>query len=409
MAEHLHCPHDTTCSGCSSIGVDYSKQLEAKLHNVRTLFEQSALRSFQASAISPVTPSPKVSAYRNRAKLVVARRSAAEHGIALGLYRAGTHEVVDIPGCPVQTESINAAVELIRKAVTRFNVKPYDESTHSGDLRFVTIRNGVNTGEILIGLVTLGPDLTGAGELASYVMEHCQGAVGVVQNINPTKGNVIFGSSNRLLAGRDYLEESVCDARIRLGITSFFQVNTHVAAQAYRAIVRGLTDKENGDGPRAASDATLLDLYAGVGTIGLIASPHVGRIFGIEEFPEAVDLSRAAAQAQGFEHTEFRCGLVEEVLPDLIGELSAAGHSADHLLVVVNPPRKGLHESALDLLIRTRPERIAYLSCSPATLLRDLVRFERGGLTVRRVELFDMFPQTDQIETLAILRRTEDD
>lgn len=381
------------------------------------LFARSPLRSFEADSIRSITPSPNQAGYRNRVKLVPVR---VRGQIRLGLYRAGSHKVVDIPGCPVQTDGINETVEIVRTAIERFNIPLYDEGTHTSDLRFVTVRQSSGTGEILIGLVTRTQHLPHADAITGYLMDHCSHVVGVVQNINTQKGNVIFGPMSRLLAGRDYLEETVCDVRIRLGITSFFQVNTAVAVRAYESILRNVTSESSGGSDMhgalvgeppvapqsvAAEDVTLLDLYAGVGTIGLVATRHVGWVYGIEESSEATELARVASRINGFYNIHFREGLVEENLPELFGDLCRQRVSGDRLVAIVNPPRKGVGATVADLLLEVEPARIAYLSCEPNTLLRDILRFEAGGYRVVHVELFDMFPQTEQVETLAVLHR----
>lgn len=207
---------------------------------------------------------------------------ARSRRIKLGLYRAGSHDVIDIPGCPVHMKGLNHAIEVIREGLGECDICLYDEVAHTGDLRFITLRQGVATAELLIGFVTRNRDFPGGDRLTRFVMDRCRNVVGVVQNINPEKGNVIFGPTNRLLAGRNHLEEIVCGVRVRLGLTSFFQVNTAVAEKAYEAIVRSL-EPDN--------DMTLLDLYSGVGAIGLIASSHVRRIMAIEEVPEAIELA----------------------------------------------------------------------------------------------------------------------
>ena len=401
MARIVSCPHFPTCSGCSLIGVPYAEQLEAKLRAVGDLFKESTLRTFQAASINAITPSPKPYGYRNRVRLVPRR---AGENVALGLFLAGSHHVVDIPGCPVQSAGINDVVEVIRASVRDLNIPLYDEVTHTGRLRFVTVREAMATGELLVGFVTLSEAFPEGDALVDRVMHECRRVVGVVQNINPAKGNVILGPTNRLLVGRDYLEEIVCDVRLRLGIADFFQINTAVAEKAYRAIVENVTGGGTVGKPSAGTARiVLLDLYAGVGTIGLAASRYVRHVYGIEESGESVTLAQAAARANGIDNVEFQQGLVEQRLGQLAAALRKEGVSGGGLAAVVNPPRKGLDPAVIDALLEARPGRIAYLSCAPRTLIRDLIRLTDGGYRVARVELFDMFPQTEQVETLVML------
>ena len=399
MTVVVSCTHFPACSGCSLVGVAYAEQLDQKLRVVRGLFGQAGLRGFDDRTFGGITPSPTPSGYRNRVKLVPAKRTSGDSAIRLGLYLEGSHKVVDIPGCPVQLEGINNAIEVVRSAISRSSIALYDEETHTGDLRFITVRQGLGTGEILVGFVTRSAECAGLAALAKHVMTECEDVVGVVQNINPEKGNVIFGRESRALAGREYFEEVVWGLRLRLGLTSFFQVNTPVAAKAYEAIIGHLALTEHD---------TLLDLYCGVGAIGLAAARYVGRVIGIEEVREAAGFAKAASRTNRIANAEFRIGLVEERLPSAVGELHDHGVMGGRLRVVVNPPRKGVDSQVVDLLARSMPARIAYLSCSPVTLIRDLGRLVKGGYRVRHVELFDMFPQTEQVETLAILEASPD-
>ncbi len=410
MTQETACSQFPACSGCSAIGRPYDEQLAEKLQRVRQLFADAALPEFDSRFITRITPSPDAAGYRNRVKLVPRRVGGdaitdaeddlvvgAGH-IKLGLYRAGSHDVVDIPGCPVQMAGVNEVVEAVREGIDTCSISLYDETTCAGDLRFVTVRQGAATGELLVGFVTLASDFPGGDKLASFVTSRCSGVVGVLQNVNPAQGNVIFGDASRLISGRAYLHEAVCGVRLRLGLTSFFQVNTGVAELAYSALVRGLLLDHR---------VTFLDLYSGVGAIGLAAAGSVHRVVGIEEVAEAVDFARDAANDNAVSNVEFRTGLVEDRLPELVNELRRMGVNTGRLVVAVNPPRKGLDPKVLSMLRRMGSVRLAYLSCSPPTLIRDLAVFMEKDYRVRQVELFDMFPQTDQVETLVILEKRQ--
>ncbi|MGD2110736.1 MAG: 23S rRNA (uracil(1939)-C(5))-methyltransferase RlmD [Phycisphaerae bacterium] len=400
MESVLSCPHFPACSGCKSIGVPYAEQLEAKLRAVRALFEVSKLGTLSPASIERITSSPKPYGYRNRVRLVPKRQGAH---VALGLYQAGSHRVVDVPGCPVQSDGINTCVEAVRSAIEAFSVNLYDEREHTGDLRYVSIREAAATRELLVGLVTAAEPFAPGRAVARYLADQCQNVVGVVQNINPKKGNVIFGPTTRPLCGREYIEDQVCDVRVRLDLTSFFQANTAVAEKVYEAIARHVTPTSRSSADHK-TQTVMLDLYAGVGTIALIASAVVDRVIAVEEFEGAVALARTAAAVNNRHNIEFRCGLAEDLLPQIAGELRRRRGDAD-VVAAVNPPRKGLDASAVTGLINLAPARVAYLSCAPRTLIRDLVAFERGGYRIERLELFDMFPQTDQVETLVLLER----
>jgi 23S rRNA (uracil1939-C5)-methyltransferase len=384
------------------MGIPYQDQLDAKMEAVRGVFERFGDGLIDPRLVESIAASPAQLGYRNRVKLVPTRRleeplgsDFEPPGVALGLYQAESHVVVDIPGCPVQMPGVNRAIEALREGITAHGIRLYNEITHTGDLRFVTVRESSAAGELLVGLVTLREQCDGLEPLADDLLEHGPGVVGVLQNVNPRRGNVIFGGSTRLLAGRSSIEEQVCGVRVRLGLTSFFQINTEVAELAYQAILDGL---------EVTHRDTLLDLYCGVGTIGLIAARHLDQVVGIEEVGEAVELGRAAVEVNDLANVTFDRALVEERLPACVEPLRAAGGPDMGLLVVVNPPRQGVKAEVIEKLIGAAPRRIAYLSCRPFSLVRDLKRLVAGGYQLESVELFDMFPQTEQVETLAILQ-----
>ncbi|MCH7993520.1 MAG: 23S rRNA (uracil(1939)-C(5))-methyltransferase RlmD, partial [Planctomycetes bacterium] len=336
MESVVSCQWFPACSGCSAIGMSYGEQLATKLEQVRQLFVEAGIPGFDVDRMTKIHPSERVSGYRNRVRLVPAYKSPRSEvnrnspsptggattkgdGIALGLYREDSHVVVDIPQCPVHTAEINRVLEDIRSGIESAGLRIYDESTHRGDLRFVTVRQGINTGELLVGLVTRTDSRAGVQEVADHIVSRNAKVEGVLQNINPRPGNVVFGAKTTLLTGREYLEELVCDVRIRLGLTSFFQVNTGVAEQAYRAIQDGLM---------LSADDVLLDLYCGVGSIGLTTARHVSKVIGIEEVGEAVHFAIDAARANGIRNAEFQVGKVEDRLPRLVKHLQREGHTS---------------------------------------------------------------------------------
>jgi len=398
------CSRFPVCSGCDHIGIPYEDQLAVKLERVRDVFAHARLRGFDPMSIATIHPSPLQAGYRNRVKLVAfggaGENAAGPDGVVrLGLYREDSHQVVDIPDCPVQAEGINRVVEVVRAGICDVGLSPYVEVTHEGTLRYVTVRQGIGTGDVLVGLVTRTEEREKVTALADYIVRRDESVVGVLQNVNEARGNVVFGSRTKLLNGQPFLEEIVCGVRIRLGMTSFFQVNTGVAEMAYATIRDRLG---------LSHDDVLIDLYSGVGAIGLTSAAHVGRLFGIEEVPEAVHLAIDAAKASGIRNAEFYMGQVEKRLERVLRRVRAGGAATNALKLAVNPPRKGIARQVVHAMCEAQPERIAYLSCAPQTLVRDLKSLKNGGYRIVSVELFDMFPQTEQVETLAVLRRAGD-
>jgi 23S rRNA (uracil1939-C5)-methyltransferase len=264
-------------------------------------------------------------------------------------------------------------------------VAPYDEQLAQGQLRYVVLRVN-HLGEVLATLVTAVEQWPGGEALARALMSAAPQVAGVVQNINPSRGNAIYGHADVPLAGRTHLTDQVGAVHVRLSPTAFFQVNREVAAQLYADVLTAcaLTGTER-----------VVDCYSGVGGVALTLASRAAEVIGVEEHPAAVEDALAGAQLNHATRTRFVRGDVATCL----AELDAAD------VVVLNPPRRGCAVKVLDEVARLRPRTVAYVSCAPDTLVRDLALLAQRGLATRSVRPYDMLPQTPHVETLAILTR----
>jgi 23S rRNA (uracil1939-C5)-methyltransferase len=273
----------------------------------------------------------------------------------------------------------------VARLVTARGVTAYDEGRLTGTLRYVVLRASA-AGAVLVTLVIARDAFPQGAALADELRAAHPEIVGVVQNVNPTRGNVIFGDRERTLAGSAALEDRVGPVRLRVSSRSFFQANRDVAALAYAAIA----------GAAALSGSeTVVDAYAGVGGIALTLAPHAGRVIGIEQHPAAVEDAAWSAAASGIGNARFVAG-------DVAGSLADVGAAE---VVVLNPPRKGCAPEVLRAAAGLGPRTIAYLSCSPETLLRDLGALRRLGYRTASLTPFDMLPHTPHLEALAVLTK----
>ena len=370
------CPATGRCGGCLLGAFDYGAQLAWKERRLA-----GALDGLHTPA--QLVPSQSASAYRNSARLVYGRprRDAA---VCLGGYAPRSHHLVDLAGCRV----IEAPLEEVRGAVLGAlrvrDVAPYDERTRQGLLAYVALRGNAR-GEVLVTLV--GPELTALEPLADLAATH-PAIAGVAANRRGS-GNAIFGRRTVTLAGRGELADEVGGVRVILSPTAFFQVNRAVATRIYADLADALLRHA----PRSVVDA-----YAGVGGIALtLAARGVTEVSGIEVNTDAVrDAGRAAEEARlsvRFVAADAALGLRAE----------AATRAVD--AVVVNPPRRGLDPAMRAAIGEIRPRLVAYVSCDPDTLARDLRELVAQGLTIESVRGYDMHPQTPHVEALAILTR----
>ena len=371
------CPAYGACGGCTLEHMQYAAQLAWKQAHVRAELERAQLDVPVAACVA----SPRPLGYRNKSKLVYA---VDERGRPrLGAYAPRSHRVVDLAGCRVAEPPLDDTAAALRDLLAAHAVKPYDERLGEGQLRYAILRVSA-LGQVLVTLVTSGEPF-GEGEAIARALQAARPeVVGVVQNINRSRGNTLYGDEERTLAGEAHLAEQVGPVHLRLSSTAFFQVNRDVAARIYADLseAAALTGQER-----------VVDAYAGVGGIALTLARGAAEVIGIEEHARAVADAQAGAQLNHATRARFVVGDVQGVL----GGLDAAD------IVVLNPPRRGCAPAVLEAAARLGPRLVAYVSCAPDTLARDLVLLARLGLRARSVTPYDMLPQTPHVESLAVI------
>lgn len=374
------------CGGCQWQHVAYGAQLAAKRQQIiDALRRVGELTDLPESLVAPVL-ADRLLAYRNKVTYPLAR--ASDGTVKAGYYRKGSHQLINLNQCPVQDERLNPLLANLKRDIQRRGWSIYQETQHRGKLRHLSFRIGHHTGQILLTLVSTEPldDLESQAQewLAAYPE-----MVGVCLNLNPAKTNAIFGPQTRCVAGQPYLEESFAGLRFQIRSTTFFQVNT---VQAERLVQLMLTELN------LQGTETVVDVYCGVGTLTLPLAQRVASCIGIESQPEAVAQAKQNAVLNGLQNTNFYVGKAETPLAELL----AGGIRPD--IVMLDPPRKGCDPAVLEALLQLKPGRIAYMSCNPATLARDLKHLcGAGGYRLTKVQPADFFPQTAHVECVAFL------
>ena len=371
------------CGGCVLQHLDYPAQLAWKDGDFRR--QVATAPSLASTLVHPPVPSPKPFGYRNKSKLVAG--TDEDGALILGAFSPRTHDVVDLSGCAIAQAPLDAVAQSAIDVLRRHAVTPYDERLLVGTLRYVILRANV-FGHVQMTFVTSSSSFPEAGAVIADLRERHPEIVGVIQDVNETRGNVIHGDADRLLWGAMTLDDEVGGVKLRLSPRAFFQANRDVAALAYAAIKAAIA-------PRPSD--VVVDAYAGVGGIALTLAPHVGRVLGIEEHASAVEDATANAQLNGCANVAFVAGDVADHVRDI--------GSAD--IVVLNPPRRGCAGAVLEQAAALAPRTMAYLSCAPATLLRDLERLHTLGYETTSLTPFDMLPHTPHLEALAILSRRD--
>jgi len=376
------CPHFPDCVGCPLIGHPYGEQMRRKHQRVLEAFRPYP--SLAGLDVGTVVGSPQAFGYRNQAKLV-ARRD--RHGLRLGVYRPGSHQVVDIRRCPVHHPLIGRTLEAVAEAVERFGIPIYDDRTHAGTLRYVMIRVSNWTKSAQIILVTRDRVLPRVRELVR-TLQRVRGVASIIQNINAAPGNVILGREFRPLTRETALIERVGFLKLKTHAGSFLQANIAVARKLYDQALRWAAP--------TAHDVCV-DLYCGVGALTFYLATAAQHVAGIEESPIAVGDAKENIRLNGFHNVRFYCGDATTTLPDIAARLGRVD------VVTLNPPRQGATEATRTAIVACAPKRIVYVSCDPATLARDLDWFATHGYRTLQVQPFDLLPQTDHVECVAAL------
>jgi len=376
------CPHYPDCVGCALIGQPYGVQLERKRDLVRAALDRHP--SLGALDLADTVGSPKAFGYRNQAKLV-ARQTG--RGLLLGIYRPGSHQVVDIRQCPVHHPLIAEVLAAVARQIELCGVTIYDERIHTGQLRYVIVRMSGWTKRAQIILVTRERDWPEARALVR-ALRRVRGVASIVQNVNPAPGNVILGTVYVPLGGEAELVERVGFLKLKSRAGAFLQANIPVARKVYERVL---------DWAAPTAEDTAVDLYCGVGAISFFLATTAHHVVGIEESPLAVLDAKANVRLNGFHNVRFHAGETGALLPEMAERLGRID------LITLNPPRKGADESTRSAIVRCAPRRVVYVSCDPMTLARDLDWFAARGYRPTRLQPFDMLPQTEHVECVALL------
>ena len=338
--------------------------------------------------IPPIVPSPKRLGYRARVKLVV-RRSRGD--VAAGLYAPESHRVIDISSCPAHPRPVNEVVHYLKKKVQELGIAPYDERDDSGDLRYLDLRYSFARRELSVTLITRHSNLPEGANLALALQRRFPFIVGVIQNVNEQRGNVMWGNSFRTLAGRDTIMERLGDLKLVFPAGVFSQANPFTARKLYERVWE-MAALKGGE--------TVMDLYCGVGPISLYLAAAARQVWAVDDSTLSITTAKQNARRNGRGNCRFIAGDVAETVAQIRQNLPRLD------LVVVNPPRKGVQPAAMEAILAAGASKIVYVSCEPKSLARDLERMISAGYNLRQVQPFDMFPQTDQVETVALLEKT---
>ena len=388
----VDCPVAGPCGGCSLRHLDYAAELRAKQESVLDAFRR--IGGLEVPVLD-ILPSPEVDRYRNKVQFPV---GVDKNGVpCIGFYAGRTHRIVPCPDCKLQPSVLNEIGNALCAFFARQGIRPYDEQSGKGLVRHIFLRRGAHSGQIMVCLVCTRAKLPHAEQLCTALREQFPAISTILLNVNAKNTNVILGSENHILYGPGYIEDTLCGVPVRLGPLSFYQVNTLAAERLYGVAAQYA---------QLTPDDTLLDLYCGMGTIGLSMAGQCRELIGVEIVPEAIESAKANAARMGeavAAKSRFFCADAGQAAT----QLAAEGLHPD--IVMLDPPRKGCDEATLSAVVRMAPRRVVYVSCNPATAARDAAWLEQNGYHAEKVQPVDLFPRTKHCECVIALSKGEID
>jgi len=377
------CSHFGICGGCTYQDFNYQKQLQEKENFVRESLQK--LGGFVDPPVEPIVPSPDTFFYRNKMEFSFADQNGK---LVLGLHERGHFEkMFDVNVCFLQSERSNQIVAFCRDYFVRAGLPGYNWHTHKGFLRFLVIREGKATGEIMVVMVTS----KGEADLKAWAEELAQKfpqISSVLHLVNPTKAQVATGEEEIVLWGQSYIKEKIGNFYFYLSAKTFLQTNSRQTENLYRKALElsGFSGKER-----------VLDLYCGAGTISLFVSPYSKEVEGVEIVPEAIQMAEKNKKENGVENVRFVLGEARKIAK----QYRLDNRRFDR--IIVDPPRAGLHPKVIRDVLPLGADKIVYVSCNPTTFARDAKLFVERGYQLKRVIPVDMYPHTFHVELVGLL------
>lgn len=385
------CPHAEICGGCSYQTVPYEIQLEWKQDMVRNLL--NPVLGAEPYDFHPILPSPLVYAYRNKMEFSFGDEYK-EGPLALGLHKQGAfHDIVPVEHCQIVHPDYGKILAGVLDYFRRQDASFYHTRSHEGFLRHLVIRRSFMDGSLLVNLVTSSQGrLEEEGFAEALLSLPLEGRIaGILHTVNDSLADIVRPDQVKLLYGEEYLTENLLGLTFRLSPFSFFQTNTRGAERLYQT-VRDLAGE--------VGDKTVFDLYCGTGTIAqIMAGAGAGKVLGIELVEEAVLAARENARLNGLTNCSFLAGDVLKLVDTLTDKPD---------LIILDPPRDGIHPKALPKILAYEPERFIYVSCKPTSLARDLPAFLEAGYRVEKIQCVDMFPGTVHVECVVLMSKVKE-
>lgn len=371
------------CGGCNLRHIKYEETLKMKQNAVQSLVNKTLDTKIQ---VEKTLGMERPYHYRNKAQYPVGIDKDGKP--IMGVFANRTHEIIPIHKCYIQNEEAERLAKFVFDFMVKNNISIYDEKKGTGLIRHIVTKIGIKTDEIMCIIVINGNEIPNEKELVSEIVSNFKNVRTIVKNINTKNTNVILGRENINLYGNGYITDKLGDFVFKISPLSFYQVNPIQAEKLYNIGVEsaGITNND-----------IVFDLYCGIGTISLFMAKYAKKVYGIEIVEEAIEAAKENAKMNYIENTEFLAGDVEIVLDNLINKNEIVPD-----IVMVDPPRRGLDNRSVENILKIKPKKLVYISCNPATLIRDLAKLEKF-YEIKKIKPVDMFPFTNHVECVAVM------
>lgn len=372
------------CGGCVFRHISYDCESELKECVVSDAI--SKIAKINDINISPILSARSVDRYRNKAIFPIRKIKGK---VKFGFFALNSHRVVPCDDCVLHPKEFFDILTAVARWIEEMGVSVYDEQTHTGLVRNVYIRKGFATGEIMVCIVINGRKLPHASDLVMKLTSLDVNIKSIVLNYNTKKTNVVLGDKCETIFGQDYIEDKLCGLKFHISPKSFYQVN-HDQTEVLYDVVKRFAD--------VGQDQTVLDLYCGIGTIGLTLADSCEKLIGVEVIPESIENAKVNARLNGIKNAEFICADAADFIEKM--------QKVD--VIILDPPRKGCAKDVLLTIADKGIEKIVYVSCNPATLARDIAILHDRGYELKELQPVDMFPRTGHVETVVLMSRIKD-
>lgn len=373
------------CGGCNLRHVDYDKTLEIKKNNVQNLINKNLNNKIKVNSVLGMGNPYN---YRNKAQFPIGIEKDGTP--IMGVFAQRTHEIIAMRNCMIHQNISEQIANFIFSYMKNNRISPYNEKTGKGIFRHILIKVGMRSHEIMCVFVINEKEFKQEKQLTQLLIEEFPQIKTVVKNINMKNTNVILGKENEVLYGDGYIYDQLGDYTFKISPMSFYQINPIQTEALYNI---GIEMAE------ITKQDIVYDLYCGIGTIGIFVSKYAKKVYGIEIIEQAIEDAKQNAVINEITNIEFFAGDVEKIFDKIMKEKNAFPD-----IVFVDPPRKGLDENTINTILEVYPKKVVYISCNPATMVRDLKLLEEK-YEVKEIQPVDMFPFTSHIECVAVLSK----